>query len=372
MFRRGHWSLTYGLDDLVNRFSRSKKGGNAPAGAKGTAPETISEHVPWLDTAKGIGIILVVYGHQLRAQMAAGKVEGSWHASTQDAIIYSFHMPLFFLISGLTIAKVFRRRKLNRYIRSRLINLMYPYVLWSFLSLVLAVEGRRYVQHQVGLNDFISIWWRPLFQFWFLYALFICQIIFALLRGIRSLVLILAVVLLVVPVDLSSPILIDVVKSFPFFAAGVLFSSRLTSLGSCPRMSLIGIGLLSCAIFTFVFTVRNIFNVYSGPSDFVLAGSGILAVLTISALIFRQSPLLTLLGTYSMAVYVLHTIVAVGVRSVLASTALRDFQILEMTICITAGLILPVGIQRCLRQMGLVWLSGLGGPSKSLSRRKEN
>lgn len=46
-----------------------------------------------LDIAKGLGIILVVLGHIIP--------ENIWARS----IIYSFHMPLFFLISGFFPAK---------------------------------------------------------------------------------------------------------------------------------------------------------------------------------------------------------------------------------------------------------------------------
>lgn len=44
----------------------------------------------WVDIAKGIGIILVVMGHANCPEIPHG-------------IIYSFHMPLFFFLSGLFI-----------------------------------------------------------------------------------------------------------------------------------------------------------------------------------------------------------------------------------------------------------------------------
>ena len=53
----------------------------------------------WVDIARGIGIILVVYGHALRGHFPLPH-RPSW-ASSQDAIIYSFHMPLFFVLAGL-------------------------------------------------------------------------------------------------------------------------------------------------------------------------------------------------------------------------------------------------------------------------------
>ncbi|WP_373565555.1 acyltransferase family protein, partial [Klebsiella pneumoniae] len=48
----------------------------------------------WVDYAKGIGIILVVFGHVNRGLYSAGiQLSGSSYLLT-DSIIYSFHMPL--------------------------------------------------------------------------------------------------------------------------------------------------------------------------------------------------------------------------------------------------------------------------------------
>ena len=47
------------------------------------------KHYESIDIAKGIGILLVVFGH-----LTVGK-------QNVYSFIYSFHMPLFFLLSGL-------------------------------------------------------------------------------------------------------------------------------------------------------------------------------------------------------------------------------------------------------------------------------
>jgi len=57
----------------------------------------IADHYSWVEYAKGIGIILVVYGHVARGVFNAGM---SWDVELFkliDSIIYSFHMPLFSL-----------------------------------------------------------------------------------------------------------------------------------------------------------------------------------------------------------------------------------------------------------------------------------
>ena len=58
--------------------------------------------ITWIDATKGYAIWLVVFGHVLGGAMARGWLS----AADGDApkliydYIYSFHMPLFFIISG--------------------------------------------------------------------------------------------------------------------------------------------------------------------------------------------------------------------------------------------------------------------------------
>lgn len=52
----------------------------------------------YIDIAKGIGILLVVWAHILLVGVS-------------HRVIYAFHMPLFFMISGM----LFRREKYNNF-----------------------------------------------------------------------------------------------------------------------------------------------------------------------------------------------------------------------------------------------------------------
>ena len=61
----------------------------------------MKNRIPFIDTAKGIGIILMVLGH-------IGL--GSYAYSS----IYSFHMPLFFFISGLLFSAPDKRKLVKR------------------------------------------------------------------------------------------------------------------------------------------------------------------------------------------------------------------------------------------------------------------
>ena len=48
------------------------------------------QYLPWIDVAKGIGIILVVLGHSM---------------FPKHILISGFHMPLFFILAGITFSE---------------------------------------------------------------------------------------------------------------------------------------------------------------------------------------------------------------------------------------------------------------------------
>ncbi|MGE5598368.1 MAG: acyltransferase family protein [Bacteroidota bacterium] len=92
------------------------------AGTDGTAR---AEH---LDLMKGVGILLVVWGHTMEPR---------------SAYIYSFHMPLFFFVSGC----LYRERPAGEFFPGKVRRLYLPYALftvlsWLFYLAVLALEGK--------------------------------------------------------------------------------------------------------------------------------------------------------------------------------------------------------------------------------------
>lgn len=84
----------------------------------------IKERIDWIDIAKGLGIILVVIGH-----MPIPSNVSYW--------IFSFHMPLFFLVDGLfckdyELFSVEHKRFLGR----AFLRLILPYVTTCVLMII--------------------------------------------------------------------------------------------------------------------------------------------------------------------------------------------------------------------------------------------
>ena len=131
--------------------------------------------IDWVDISKGLGIILVIIGHCVYL----GGLIHNW--------IFSFHMPLFFILSGIFIRKI----KLNSFIKKRFLKLIIPYMIFCIIGLILTViipEWREKLNiHGIladiylGCPDNINV-----SSVWFLMALFFALIIFQLCLKLKK------------------------------------------------------------------------------------------------------------------------------------------------------------------------------------------
>lgn len=129
-----------------------------------------SARIAWVDYAKGLAIILVVYGHSARGLIAAGLIETSSILSTLDYIIYSFHMPLFFFLSGIFGSKSYAFWD-RRFWFGRLPVIVWPYLVWMTIELaLLATFAGRTNSGPIDVSA-ATYFYAPIAPFWFLYAL---------------------------------------------------------------------------------------------------------------------------------------------------------------------------------------------------------
>jgi len=133
----------------------------------------------WVDVAKGMGILLVVLGHVIGLPLPIRKY------------IYSFHMPLFFFISGyLYNANKYKLVALNDYIKNRWTRLINPYLAMALTCYCLFVIVPFLKNHIIDISSYAkpligivysrgSAEWMPnCSPLWFLTCLFLTQIIF--------------------------------------------------------------------------------------------------------------------------------------------------------------------------------------------------
>lgn len=136
----------------------------------------MTQRLAWIDNLKAYGIILVVIGHSivLSADYA--------YTGLLMKLIYSFHMPLFFFISGF----LFRGKGTGNYFYKKWMTLLVPYFVFQIISVVF-INSFYYVTtgqlERDPLSTLLSIfylngsvgWNAPL---WFLVVLFILDVLY--------------------------------------------------------------------------------------------------------------------------------------------------------------------------------------------------
>ena len=144
------------------------------------AQKNTNNRIAWLDQLKGFGIILMIYGHNF---------------PVLEEYIYSFHMPLFFIIAG-----IFHPKNINvSTIKKRVRQILLPYFLWSFILFGFWLFIGRKFGESANLDlsitkNFIGIffaqgdinymnWGIPM---WFLPTIFLTFLLFGLILKIKN------------------------------------------------------------------------------------------------------------------------------------------------------------------------------------------
>lgn len=124
------------------------------------------KRLEYIDRAKGVAILLMLLGHA-----APGEIINTW--------IFSFHMPLFFIVSGILIRKKHQSTipffEVEKSFQKRLFQLGIPYVVFSLLLtffygfLNYFSSGHwsisSYILNIVTLQGVDSLWFIPCFFF---------------------------------------------------------------------------------------------------------------------------------------------------------------------------------------------------------------
>ncbi len=148
-----------------------------PASATLAAPAPDAVHrLAWIDYAKAVGIVLVVFGHASRSiERTAGMV---WNDGLRllDTLIYTFHIPLFFVLAGFTVA-LLRSRGPKWELRGLLWGICVPYVIWTTIWVSLKSALPEHVNAPVAMSDLVTALWRPIEHLWFLQHLLLARLV---------------------------------------------------------------------------------------------------------------------------------------------------------------------------------------------------
>jgi fucose 4-O-acetylase-like acetyltransferase len=299
----------------------------------------------WVDYAKGLGIILVVYGHVARGVFNAGIPMPESVYFLIDSIIYSFHMPLFFFLSGLFFFQSLNRKGSKVLIFSKVDTILYPYLLWSLLQGSIEVFLSNFTNGSKSWHEVLQLLWEPQAQFWFLYALFFVFIISTIIcstkaRNHSELILFIASLLYLYPIILSAHYIPFVVSKYlVYFCAGIVFMKHV----NIKRLATLQMLLVTFFIFVLA---QWLFHGYfslnytnSGLGALLLAFVSITFVVSLSGVLAEKSlKWLALMGVMSMQIYLMHVLAGSAARIMLSSL----FNIQSYSIHLVIGCIFAI------------------------------
>jgi len=92
----------------------------------------VIQRISWVDNAKALGIIAVFYGHVVQKIFVTYSIPT---AHLQYMLIYSFHMPLFFLLAGYLVKET-QHRKLFMFMKNKFMTRIVPFFFFNILTLL--------------------------------------------------------------------------------------------------------------------------------------------------------------------------------------------------------------------------------------------
>lgn len=341
-------------------------------GARPMKERHVDARSQWVDIAKAMGIVLVVYGHMARGVSLGTGGLGGW-CGVLDSVIYSFHMPLFFFLSGLFFPDSFRRRGGGRLVLNKIDTILYPYVLWSLLQGCVEVFLSRYTNGSATMERLLCIPWMPIAQFWFLYALFAifaaCAAIFAFVpKYPLAVALLVSLVLRFLPgIRPGESIVSDMTNQMVFFVVGIAFSARVD-------VAFLGRGVVVAALAALFGIGQYLFHAVlsrnytdRGAVSLLLSLLSILFVVSLSSFLARRPrPRLAALGSATMAIYLMHILAGSGTRMLLKLVG-ADSALLQLACSSCAGVILPFAAAWAIRRAGVPYV--FSAPVSGLPRR---
>lgn len=315
------------------------------------------ERQAWLDVARGIGVILVVYGHVLEGLVAAGIFPRGPGAQWMNFGLYTFHMPLFFFLAGLNVPHSLRRGT-RPFLHSKVWTLAYPYVLWSLIQGGVILLAARDVNTPVTVADLLAIPYRPMAQFWFLYALLICHLLAAVLVPNRIGVLagVAAVGFLIFQLLPVRPDLALTLHHLPLYVAGIALSRA--TLAWRPAGEWAAPALI-WGLFALAAAAAGLWSGFDEQEVTAIPACllGIAGVVWVSKLL--NGGWLAVVGCQSMTIYVLHILAAAGTRMVLLHLHVPPQPVLYLLAGTTVGVGVPMVAHVMLSRAGLLPLLGL-------------
>lgn len=348
----------------------------------------------WIDYARGITIILVVYRHAFEGLKESGlPVTNYMYLEYINIFFFSFRMPLFFIVSGLFVAGSLRKRGVKKFVEAKARSILYPYFLWACLQLGLQMLFSKYTNGSPTPEHFLYLFYIPreIAQFWYLLALFNVSILYVLLKVNLKLNAFqqigLGIGLFFISAythqhNINTGFVGDIFHYYIFLAIGDAIHNYIQNRNNFKFFESWKLSLI--LVFPFIgmqlyFLMANLrhqgnkymFVEYFQPPIFLLiALTGCAFVINICFVLQKKDILkwLPKLGRHSLYIYVAHVIVFASVRIFLRKVFGIEEILILLPAGIIAGLIVPVLMYKFAVALNMRWLFTLEKDEKATAK----
>lgn len=308
----------------------------------------LQQHENWIDTVKVFACILVVLGHFFQSMVKSNILPETHFYEWFNRTIYYFHVPLFFLCSGylfqkFAVVRSFYQWKTN--FLKKFLSLCVPYLTFSLITYLMKILFSGSINNEAGgLLETLLL--HPTSPYWYLYAL-IC--IFAITMTVQSRQE--AVACLVVALVMKGLALLPMIKvqalgnvleNEIWFVAGMLIS--FFGLPAKAQNIKLRWGVLAGMAFVGVSVLLYCFTAWNAVAAFMMGifGCGVTVLIVWQTChVTAINQITSALAKYTFPVFLMHTIFAAGLRSVLLKLGIWN-SILQIACGIAISFLGPV------------------------------
>lgn len=315
-----------------------------------------SKRMEWVDYARGIAIILVVYRHTMVGLKRSAQDVPAFLYNIQEFLV-NVRMPVFFVLSGIFLGRSLLNRSKTELIKKKATTLLYPYVLWTVIFITMQIFLSTYTNSKRTTTDYLYIITQPreLDHMWYLLALFNTSFLLILVSRwmIKFPLLHLSLALLLHFTYIlfnEYSLLSDLLYYYIFLAVGVQASSIITSYDKKDNKTIIKWFLITLPIFIGgqLFWWYNIEAGYEPRHNIYLLP--FLLIILIACFVFYCgcrllynagiARWLNLVGKSSLHIYILHILVISSFRIIF----LKIYGITNVYFLIGGSIIFGIGL----------------------------
>lgn len=352
----------------------------------------------WIDYDKGISILLVGYGHCLDTLEGHGlNLEGYPFFNYIGTFLYGFRMPMFFIVSGLLVARSLNKKGLGGYVGDRTNNILYPLMVWGIIETTLQLVMGKVTHNTVSPMNYLNLIINPrdTGHFWYLNALFCIGVIYALLRTVLKLKPYMQLIFGAVLYSISAYIykyhipvglFADICEYYIFFALGDVITKVMLDENNIKKFAswVYFFPLMAAFIgVQYYFTQFNIKITPDGRSYvehqmpfifFFEALLGCIMSVNISFLLQRYQKLafLRIVGYHSLFIYCVQIIFMTISRFVFVNGLHITYVPALIPLVWASGTILPIFFYNFCLRYGMWWLYTYRKPAKAVEYLKKN